>query len=62
MVLKQFSLVGLGSGNRKEMAWQVGVAMTISEVHSAHQAKTRQGHHKEAKWLFSIYHLTSNIS
>lgn len=41
MVLKQFSLAGLGSGNREEMAGQVGVAMTIGEVHSAHQVKTR---------------------
>lgn len=62
MVLKQFSLAGLGSGNIKEMAGQVSVAMTTGEVHSAHQAKTRQRHHREAKWLFNIYHLTSNIS
>lgn len=31
------------------MAELVGVAMTTGEVHSAHQVKTRQRHHKEAK-------------
>lgn len=42
------------------MAGQLGVAMTTGDVDSAHQVKTRQRCHKEAKWHFTIYHLTSH--